>query len=435
MHYRLAAFFLIVFCATAVASGEPISKIQVAGAIVPNVELRKARQAYLRNDFEACMQHLHQALKQQPNLPPPDLMFARLMLIYGNQQGRLLMEQVARAHSSSPEVYLTFADLALNEGRVTEAALHLERADECDRPEGWKSAHAKAFANAVILRRVVIAESRRDWDGAVKLIDQLIQAEPKRYDLRVRRARVAVSKGEDAEAEKILTAAESLDGGLPVNLVMARMLVSARRVKDAEARLATQLRESPSDPRAYVELAVLAMRKDEIQTARRRLASARSRGDRSASTRRIAALLERMDGKYEDAAVAFRELLSQYPTDSELKANLALVLDRSAKPADRERALKMAAEIAAEQPSGLSLAAFGWIKHRQGEFEEAHELLQSALAEPRLETLYFWARHLAETRDADAATTVKELRNQLAKSKGQLFILRGECRTWLRTQP
>ena len=71
------------------------------------VEISAARSSYGRERFEECRGHLKIARAKAPNLPPVDLMLARLHFANSRPAaGKQLLEEVAVAESSHPEVYL-----------------------------------------------------------------------------------------------------------------------------------------------------------------------------------------------------------------------------------------------------------------------------------------------------------------------------------------
>jgi hypothetical protein len=62
-----------------------------------------------------------------PELPPPHALFAKLA--FQNNQAALVrpaLEQGSAEDSEHPEVFLLFGELALREGRLTDAAVHFQ---------------------------------------------------------------------------------------------------------------------------------------------------------------------------------------------------------------------------------------------------------------------------------------------------------------------
>ena len=103
-------------------------------------ELNEAQTAYEDGDFGATLKHLQAAVDAQPNLPPAELMLARMHFSRKlSTAGRALLEKAAVKHRNHPEVYLLFGGLALAEGRMTDAWLHYRKAVDVGVPATWPS--------------------------------------------------------------------------------------------------------------------------------------------------------------------------------------------------------------------------------------------------------------------------------------------------------
>src|SRR5204863_2251546 len=71
----------------------------------------------------------NEAKKNDDSLPPGELLLARLLIAVNNiAQGRQLLDRVASQHPDTPEVYLLLGNLALGEGRLTDAFLQYSQA-------------------------------------------------------------------------------------------------------------------------------------------------------------------------------------------------------------------------------------------------------------------------------------------------------------------
>ena len=94
---------------------------------IADVEL--AIKSFEKHDFERCIQQLVKARAAHPELPPPHALFAKLSFLAN--QGALIRPALERAVAEDgkhPEVYVLFGNLALVEGRLTDAAVHFEKA-------------------------------------------------------------------------------------------------------------------------------------------------------------------------------------------------------------------------------------------------------------------------------------------------------------------
>jgi len=91
--------------------------------------LREASKQFQAGQHDKCFELLQSAKKAQANLPPPRLMLARLFLSARRiPEGRAHLEQAAVDEPRYPGLYVTFGNLALAEGRLTDAPLCFEKA-------------------------------------------------------------------------------------------------------------------------------------------------------------------------------------------------------------------------------------------------------------------------------------------------------------------
>ena len=70
----------------------------------------------------AARQFLEAAKKKDPNLPPVDLLLAKMYFLTDNATGgRVSLEKTAIDNPEDPEAYLILADQAMQQGRTIEA--------------------------------------------------------------------------------------------------------------------------------------------------------------------------------------------------------------------------------------------------------------------------------------------------------------------------
>ena len=101
-------------------------------------EIQEAAEAFGQGDLRGCWEKLRTAYVKQPNIAPPKVMFARMLLAAGRfREGRHVLEQAAVDHARHPELYLLFGQLAVTEGRLNDAQLNFEKALALEVPGNW----------------------------------------------------------------------------------------------------------------------------------------------------------------------------------------------------------------------------------------------------------------------------------------------------------
>ena len=110
----------------------------IAPGIEQNENLKKAVDRFRQNDVEGALKELEAAVVTQPDLAPPRVMLANLFFNTNNvAAGRNLLERAVIDQPDHPDVYRAFGELAIAEGRTTDAALAFEKSLSLASGERW----------------------------------------------------------------------------------------------------------------------------------------------------------------------------------------------------------------------------------------------------------------------------------------------------------
>src|SRR5436190_1475988 len=91
-------------------------------------DVDQAIKYFINRDVLAARQFLEAAKKKHPELPPIDLLLAKMYFLGGNAvAGRASLEKTATENADDPEPALILADQALQQGRTIEADALYER--------------------------------------------------------------------------------------------------------------------------------------------------------------------------------------------------------------------------------------------------------------------------------------------------------------------
>jgi tetratricopeptide (TPR) repeat protein len=193
---------------------------------------------------------------------------------------------------------------------------------------------------------------------------------------------------------------EASDRGGPRAAILHNLAVAHEhlgRYPEAEAAWSEAARRAPEDSRILLGWAILALRQQDYETARRRLQQARDlSGDRiPALWYWAAALAEAAGEQFEAALEVARGGVQAYPADAALRNNLAVLLELTGDLVDAERLLRGLLEEDATLPQVSK--NLGDICYRSGRFEQATEYYQRAirLAPDLGDDVYFRLGNLA----------------------------------------
>ncbi len=200
------------------------------------VNVNQAVTRFQKRDFDACLKQLAQARKAHPELPPPHALFAKLAFLCN--EGALIrpaLESAIAEDPEHPEVFILFGNLALADGRVTDAAVHFEKARGLAAGKRWTAEQRDRFDRLSRQGDAVVAESRGDWKAARAALGDWLKHEPGNTAARQRLGKALFHIGAYDAAYSELQQAAKADTALePAAITMAWLFTRDRNIKKAE---------------------------------------------------------------------------------------------------------------------------------------------------------------------------------------------------------
>jgi tetratricopeptide (TPR) repeat protein len=193
---------------------EPNSKPETSRAIP---EIRDAFEAVKAGDFGKAEKLAEKAFEAHREvLPPPPTILAQL-LIQANQRDRIrrALEKAVTAYPDDPDAYVVMGNVALTEGRMTEAGFDYAKAKDL-LPSVKNVRRRQALEMQVFSGLAAVAEFREQWVAAQKLLVELLKVMPpddktSRAQAIARLGRAMFMHGPEAEALEKLKEAYKLD--------------------------------------------------------------------------------------------------------------------------------------------------------------------------------------------------------------------------------
>ncbi len=361
-------------------------------------------------------------------MAPPKLLLANLYVANGQVGvGRRMLEEVAVAHPNRPEVYLLFGRLALYDGHVNDAALNFEKAMSLPEPSNWKDEQREYVRRACVEGRTAIAQRRGDWKGAAELLQQQVEADPKKTALRDRWAMALFRGGELDRAFEQFDIAHLQDTKMnPPEVSMAVMHVQAGEYDKADKWFAKALASHPDDAQVHFERSIALLYADRTDEADTHAAKAAELGLSSTLLSLHRGHIAMQKGNWAAAEEFFRDALKSSPDNAAAMAKLALAMVQQNDAAKTAEAVKLA-DQAAELGNNTveAVAALGWVYYRAGDKEKAAPLLEAAGTHPAADptALLFYARWLVDAKEMEKAQQVARLLAERIEQPG-LFALR-----------
>lgn len=393
-------------------------------------ELSQAAESLERGDHQQALALLSTAVRKHAELPPARLMLARLSLLANQvEQGRAALERAAVENPDHPGVYLTLGELALGEGRLTDARLQLDKALALSSAPRWPPGQRQNLGSRIHAGLAGVAARREEWPAARTHLAAWLELEPLNGSIRQRLAQVLFELKEYKAAQDELERAAKDDHDLePPAVSMAWLHTQKGNLEKASEWMSHAVSQSPEDPRTHLAMARWSLRQGLTDQARIHAEAAAERKPNGKDIEAMRGLIARHLKLYAEAESRFQAIHHESPLDASASNQLALVLAEQTNPSKRQRALELAEINARLYPdSAEALTTLGWVYYRLGRLDEAERALQAGRSAGS-DAAYYLA---CVTADRGRQDDARQLLHQ-ALDGGANFVFRDDARDWLR---
>ena len=386
--------------------------------------------SFLKGQARDAMDGFEKMTAEDASLPPAKVLMAGLTFAVGDSQaGLALLESSAVKHPDYPGVYLSFAQVAINSNRITDASLHIEKTAQLieagNLTPQWRSHFLKQYyevATSVYLRRKKNQEANAT-------LEQLQALSPNLPFYFFSKAELAFRDGKNDVALQFLkqhgTAIESKR--LP-ELTLVDWLKNTGKDEDAKSLLLQTRQQNPKDTRAQMMTAQMYMAGEDFPNALTAIGSfEQANGGETKQSLDMKGRIAFAGLSYDSAAEHFKKLASNDASSANI---LALCLVESDDPEKRKQAIQISQQVASRMTSNpLALGSLAYIYLKNGEKEKSGQLMQRVVLSRQTtpEISYFLANSLIENGQSDQAAKILK---QVVNAKG-LFLYRSASRKLL----
>jgi Tfp pilus assembly protein PilF len=410
--------------------GQPAAKQADAG----DKELDEIATKVRTGRIDEALVSLKEKAAKHPEWPPVQLILARLLFSVNQPiPGRRALEKAAVEVPDHPEVYLTFGNLALTEGRFSDARLNFENVLSLAGTGGLNAENVSTFRREAFAGLAAVAEAREDWKLAETRRRAALELDPKNGLARQRLGVVLFRAGKIEDAFTTLTQAVKDNPSLePAGVTMALLFTQKGDLKKAEQWFDYAQKVDPKSARVHISHSSWLLERGRATEARPEIDEAVKLEPESKDAKRLRGLIA---WHLRDLAAAeqFLEPLHREAPADEAAANfLALSLVEQEDATKRKRGLELAEVNALQFPRSPAVqATLGWALYRQGRPEQADQRLRAAVSGTRItaDIAYFLARVLADKGQTDDARKLL----QSATQSTSAFAHRDDATALLKT--
>lgn len=397
---------------------EPTAPAKPAATTPANYpEVVTAIEKFKNRDFDGAVASLKEAVKKHPDLPPAQIIMFQFF-VQANQAylARMALEKAVVDEPNDPESYVILGNVALQERRITDAALLYGKASDLLKTFTASEQRKKILEPQTVSGLGAVAEAREQWKIAEGFLKKLLELNPKDSGAMQRMARALFQEGDAAGALKMLKDAKAIDPSvLTPEAILGRYYEQFGDHKNAVVWMNNALKVAPKDLRTHLFVAQWALETGQIDVAKREGDKAMELDPKSLDAKVLLGVVALWQKQYDKAETWFQDAHLQSPSSFAASNNLALALCEQSDESKKQRAKEYAtANYQANPKNADALSTLGWVFYKLGDLDRAALLMQQAAQAGNLspDTAYYLGRIMYEKADkANAGTLLKFILN------------------------
>jgi len=380
-------------------------------------DVTDAIEKFRTGDLKGAREQLSAMRKTDSRIPPSEILIARLFALAQQlNPARMELERAVVAEPKDPEPYLLFAEVAIQDKRVTDAESLLNKAKTLVDAYSENPKRKSNFDIRVNAGLAAVAEARAQWDSALQYLQNWVKLDPKNASahLRLARTQFQLHKVEDALKEaNAATAADS--NSVNPYIFMAQLYEEASQHADAKKSIGFAVQGKPQDLNVHLMAAKWALATNEMKEAQAYVDAAMKIDPKSVDAKIAGGSIARMRGDLATAERLLQDAVMAAPANLDASNQLALVLvDTNDKPKQNRAAeiaqVNMRATTQGNQFSPEAFTTAAWVAYRLGNIADAEKIMNQVLQTQRIsqDGVYYLARILVDRKETDKAIAILE---------------------------
>ncbi len=413
----------------------------IPGKIQPgsqlDASLKEVAKLFSNRKLKEAQNALEELESADSSMPPTKLLLAAMAYAVGDSNsGKRLLEAAAISNGDYPDVYFSFARLALGQNRITDADALADKALlAIQSSDGvFTSEQIDHFKRRYYDAKYQVAKGRGKMDDAKAAVAQLAAIAPQEPQTLVARAEVAFEANEMDNALGFLREAEQQQTGnsfRPAEVTLASWLQSKGKIAEAGDFLKRAASERKGDAQIQFALAQWLINQEDFPATLSAIKALEEiKGDTNAS-RELRGKVAFAQGAYAIAENHFKRLASDNPSNFDYANLYALSLAHSPAKEKQDLAVNLARQVAQARSSSVSaVSSLAYVLMKTDQLDAAKAILGKVAKQPNLnaEVTFILCYMLSETGQAEQAKPILE---KIIESKG-LFLFRTEAKKLLK---
>jgi len=391
-------------------------------------EIEKAIQRFHNNDVAGGREYLDKAKEKYPKLPPTDVIMAKVQIWARNVRNvQVYLERAAAQHPDDPESYLMLADQAFQSQRTAESLALFEYAAPLVEKFSGNAKRKRNFSIRVLAGRAAVSERRGQWEQARGLLQQWIDVDPENAMVHTRMGIVLFRLDKAKEALGEFTKAREINPAMAHPFVSLGQLFHANEdTEKARKSFEKAYNENKSDDQVAQAYAEWLIQGGELDKAQGVATALREQSPNSITALLMDGIVAFMQGQSDRAEQTLQKVLSLDPRNTRATDLMALLLIRSEKVQDKERALSYAENNAGWLPNNAQAnVTKAYVLYELGRKADMQKSLSAAgKMQPGPDSVFLISKILAA--EGQNEKSIEYLTKILSQKKG-LVIFRREA--------
>ncbi|MCP4190312.1 MAG: tetratricopeptide repeat protein [Planctomycetaceae bacterium] len=416
----------LVLSSSANAQQQPLSAKTMLDPVVEEYgpkyqDVETAIDRLRRGQVGEARELLRTASKNNPELPPADIMLAQAL--FGLNQlaaGRTALEEAARNNPTDPAAYVYLGELAFQNRRWTEANLLYKKALELTNAYSANPKRKKRLLVNIHGGFGSMAELRENWPEAKQQLQALLALDKTNALAMTRLGRVmfkmAKNRDDENKAYKVFQTLHKSkpDETATADVNMGLLYEQSGNRNNAEAMMKRAAKNDANNVKTRLAVAKWALDANNLPMAKANAEAAAKIDPDSLDAKLYIGLIARFENDLPTAEKAFKQAHLQSPNNLGAMTQLSLVMVDQADEKKRAEALEFA-RLNSRIHQDLSKAAgreaavtYGWVLSRLGQNANAVRTVQQAMSAGSVsaDSAYHAAQILYDSGQNDAANAI-----------------------------
>lgn len=382
----------------------------------------QALQIFLSKGISNARDYLKQQLASNNDLPHHDLLISDWLIQSGRMADAVqIIERLAADSPPRKDIHYTFAWIALGQGRVFDAATHVEQIQKLPFESKWSDKYRKQFTNSVRELQAKIAEKRGDWKSAFELYSSLITANPGNIMIRFGLAKSAFHTNNLELAQKNLRLLEQSQQPMVLGeVVIAKWFEELGDDTLTEEWFRKSLERGEPEA-ATREYAMWLLRSGRPADISKLLEPLSNESKNRPEFILLVAQADQMNGEFSKTIPTLQELLTANNNFKVARMHLAWALSDSDKLDERRMAIEVAKELLEQVDAAnpVAIATLAWAQYKAGDLQLAVETLSKVSSNNLDRDVAFFVARIQESRGDKELSQIFD--TAIIKSRGEFY--------------